>query len=174
MSLWGDLPTTKHGKVDNSMEARHRRAEALAREGLDSKACAALTGEPLVEATRDNHRLLTQLHPEEPPPNCPPLAELALAPRLLPVAVLAALRSFPKASGCGPAGLRAQHLLDSLTPAYKTTVLELLTEVSQLLADGRGPRELAPFLAGAGLMASRKKDGGVRPIAVGEVLRRLS
>ena len=173
LSLWGDLPTTKLGKVDNSMEARHRRAEALAREGLDSKACAALTGEPLVEATRDNHRLLTQLHPEEPPPNCPPLAELALAPRLLPEAVLAALRSFPKGSGCGPAGLRAQHLLDSLTPAYKTTVLELLTEVSQLLADGRGPRELAPFLAGAGLMASRKKDGGVRPIAVGEVLRRL-
>ena len=35
------------------------------------------------------------------------------------------------------------------------------------------PATLAPHLAGATLHALPKKQGGVRPIAVGEVLRRL-
>eukprot|EP00666_Eupelagonemidae_sp_cell4sb_P018038 gene18038-biopygen23713 len=38
---------------------------------------------------------------------------------------------------------------------------------------GLAPRELAPHLAGAALVALPKLDGGVRPLAVGECLRRL-
>ena len=173
LSLWQDLPVQKRNKADISREAKVRRAEALVREGLNGKACAALVAEPLVEPTRDSLRLVSQLHPSESEPPRRNINDLALAPRLSSDAVLEALRSFPKGTGAGPSGLRAQHLLDSLTPANRATVLELLTEVVQLLADGRGPDELAPFLAGAGLMASEKKDGGVRPIAVGEILRRL-
>ena len=33
---------------------------------------------------------------------------------------------------------------------------------------------MAPFLAGATLTALPKKDDGIRPVAVGEVLRRLT
>ena len=36
-----------------------------------------------------------------------------------------------------------------------------------------GPPEVVPHLCGATLFACRKKSGGVRPIAVGEVLHRL-
>ena len=41
------------------------------------------------------------------------------------------------------------------------------------MAAGKAPSVLAPFLAGAPLTALHKKQGGVRPIAVGEVFRRL-
>ena len=42
------------------------------------------------------------------------------------------------------------------------------------LLSGKAPSCLAPWLCGAPLTALRKKGGGVRPIAVGEVLRRLA
>jgi len=42
-----------------------------------------------------------------------------------------------------------------------------------MLAGGEGLPEIAPYLAGASLVAGKKDDGGVRPIACGEVLRRL-
>jgi len=45
--------------------------------------------------------------------------------------------------------------------------------MNHLLA-GKGPSCLAPWLCGAPLTALLKKSGGVRPIAVGEVLRRLA
>jgi hypothetical protein len=38
---------------------------------------------------------------------------------------------------------------------------------------GLAPRELAPFIAGAPLMALVKAGGGLRPIAIGETIRRL-
>jgi hypothetical protein len=41
-------------------------------------------------------------------------------------------------------------------------------------AHGKVPQDMAPALCGANLTPLRKKDGGVRPIAVGEVLRRLA
>lgn len=41
-----------------------------------------------------------------------------------------------------------------------------------LLCAGHAPPEVLPHLCGASLFACRKKGGGLRPIAVGEVLRR--
>ena len=42
-----------------------------------------------------------------------------------------------------------------------------------LLCAGRAPSVVVPHLCGASLLACRKKDGGLRPIAVGKVLGRL-
>ena len=42
------------------------------------------------------------------------------------------------------------------------------------LGAGHSPPEVTPHLCGASLLASCKKGGGFRPIAVGEVLRRLT
>ena len=39
---------------------------------------------------------------------------------------------------------------------------------------GSVPEEVSPFLAGARLHAGNKKYGGLRPIAVGNILRRLT
>ena len=38
---------------------------------------------------------------------------------------------------------------------------------------GRVPREMAKYTAGAALVALNKKNGDIRPIAVGEIIRRL-
>ena len=51
---------------------------------------------------------------------------------------------------------------------------EQLAAVCQLLANGEAPRQLSAYLAGAGLVALEKEDGGLRPIAMGEVFRRLT
>ena len=64
--------------------------------------------------------------------------------------------------------------MEALTPGHCTPVLEQLTAVVQLLARGGAPPEVAPYLVGASLMALPKENGGIRPIAVGEVLRRIT
>ncbi len=49
-----------------------------------------------------------------------------------------------------------------------------LTSLVNLLASGRAPPTIVPHLCGAALIAIRKKCGGLRPIAIGESLRRLT
>eukprot|EP00666_Eupelagonemidae_sp_cell4sb_P018124 gene18124-biopygen33237 len=96
-----------------------------------------------------------------------------LVPDLDADIVRKAIRGFPRGTAPGPSGLRAQHLLDALKTAHGDEMLEQVTAMTNVLAQGRAPRELAPHLAGAALLALGTKDGGVRPIAVGECLRRL-
>ena len=48
-----------------------------------------------------------------------------------------------------------------------------LTKLVNVLAAGELPEEDAPDFCGARLYAGNKKSGGVRPIAVGNILRRL-
>ena len=43
-----------------------------------------------------------------------------------------------------------------------------------LILKGNTPSQLRPYFFGASLVALRKKDGGIRPIAVGCTLRRLA
>ena len=90
-------------------------------------------------------------------------------------AVLAALQSFPRGSSPGASQLNSQHLLDAIgttTPSAKHC-LENLTCLINFLLSGRADPRIAPWLCGAPLTALLKKQGGIRPIAVGEVLHRL-
>ena len=84
------------------------------------------------------------------------------------------LRAFPLETAPGPTGLRVQHLRDACVVGNSDSFLAQLAEVVSLLAQGRAPSFVAPVLAGAGLVALPKPQGGVRPIAVGEILRRLT
>ena len=43
-----------------------------------------------------------------------------------------------------------------------------------VILDGKVPFELRPYFFGAKLIALKKPDGGIRPIAVGNIFRRLS
>ncbi|CAE8581495.1 unnamed protein product [Polarella glacialis] len=81
------------------------------------------------------------------------------------------MRSFPLDCAAGLSGLRIQHLFDAKTPDQGDSMTEQLAEVVHLLARGLAPRDLAQHLAGAGLMALEKATGGVRRIAIGEILR---
>jgi hypothetical protein len=72
--------------------------------------------------------------------------------------------------------LRASHLKEAVScpsPNRSQDCLSALSSLCSLLASGLAPADVIPHLCGASLLASKKKDGGTRPIAIGEVLRRL-
>ena len=71
-------------------------------------------------------------------------------------------------------GLRPQHIEDCLAKGEDyEQFLSALTELCNLMLTGDLPEEIKPAFAGANLIALMKKDGGIRPIASGEYLRRL-
>eukprot|EP00731_Ephydatia_muelleri_P013062 Em0007g372a len=80
-------------------------------------------------------------------------------------------------SATGPSGLRIQHLIDAAEITLQTPILHLLRKIINILASGKAPVDVSIFLAGGNLTALQKSKPGcpldVRPIAVGEALRRL-
>ncbi|CAE7837342.1 unnamed protein product [Symbiodinium sp. KB8] len=145
MALWDSRPVHARRRANSpTPEERRELATALGREGFDKKACAALLSQGLCPHDAETASALQTLHPASSPPSDRPLQSLPLAPDIAPE--LVARESF----------------------------LTQLAAVVQLLAQGRAPSFVAPVLAGAGLVALPKPSGGVRPIAVGEIFRRLT
>jgi len=156
---------------------------ALLAEGAPGRALQLLTSEGVCDAA--DPAVLTrlrELHPQAEGPNLePPLPEDR--PDVYPswasdelLAMETVVRSFPPGSAAAPSVLRPQHLLNCLNSAdsaEKAGLLEdLLTLVTTTSSGHLHPRA-APYLFAARLIPLRKKDGGVRPIAVGDTLRRL-
>ena len=54
------------------------------------------------------------------------------------------------------------------------TLLTAITSFTNRLLKGECPPDVHPLLFGGALTALAKKDGGIRPIAVGSVWRRLA
>ena len=88
--------------------------------------------------------------------------------------VLGHLRAFPRGTAPGPSGLHAQHLLDALVSGEEDALGQRLAPRVNWLAAGGAPAETAPHLAGARFVALLEPNGRPRPIAVGEVFRRLT
>ncbi|GAV00559.1 hypothetical protein RvY_11387-1 [Ramazzottius varieornatus] len=90
---------------------------------------------------------------------------------------MSAVSSFPCDSAGGPNGLRPQHLKDLLGGLRHPMSLQLaqaLAALVGLMLDGKVPEDVCPALYGASLIALLKKTGRIRPIAVGNTLRRLA
>ena len=173
-SLWDSRPSPPPlGQHEMSDGGRRDFATALAREGLDKKACAALLSSGLAPETAETVQELKALHPIQPPPAAVQLSDLPPPPEIAVETVARALKSFPAGSAPGPSGLRPQHLLEACPPGSEHGFLDQLTAVVNLLARGGACRTAAPFVAGAKLVAIPKPQGGIRPIAIGESLRRL-
>ena len=89
-----------------------------------------------------------------------------------------ALHSFKKGSGGGPDGLLPQHLLDMCGDALGEPASKLLdtlvTFMNLIVYPGRVPSKIRDTFYGANLIALKKEDDGLRPIAVGFTLRRLA
>jgi hypothetical protein len=89
---------------------------------------------------------------------------------------MVAIKSFMPGSAGGMDGLRPQHLKDMTSVSAGDAGQRLqkrLTEFTNLCLAGRVPAVIQPVFCGAALCALNKKDGGIRPIAVGSSLRRL-
>ena len=82
--------------------------------------------------------------------------------------------TFPLGSSGGPDDLTLQHLIDLLAGDSGSRLLNVLTDLINLMLAGKFDSEINTIIYGGRLIALSKKDGGVRPIAVGYVFRRLA
>ena len=158
------------------------RATALARRGYFARAVAALAAAKTADVAAPAVMAgLEALHPPCRDPSAVAAAaarahgaSAAAAPIFNASQVLRAVRAFPLGSVGGPSGLSPRHLQDACMVAG-TQVPDALAPVLNGVVSGVGvPAAVRPFLFGARLTALQKCDGGVRPIAVGEVLRRTA
>lgn len=85
--------------------------------------------------------------------------------------------SFANGSSAGTDGLRPQHLKDIISLSAGEAgkrALASITKLSNFLLAGKLNEEICELLYGASLCALVKKDGGIRPIAIGTTVRRLT
>ncbi len=86
------------------------------------------------------------------------------------------IRDFPPASAASPSGLRPQHLQDALRTAEHGASQRLLIALDRLALQceiGHIHDRIAEWLCASRLIPLKKKENGVRPIAVGDTIRRL-
>ena len=160
-----------------------RRMRVLVGEGASKKAVDVLLSpgshdpaDPQVIA-----RLKT-LNPSAPPPNTSSLPGV-VDPGLGDEAedgfwehiIRDSIQRFPRGSAGGPSGLRPSHLQDALKRrAGSTSLIKALATLTDKWVKGLLPQRQAYYWSGANLTPLAKPDGGVRPVAVGETLRRLA
>ena len=168
-----DLARSSPGSLQRSRNIR--RAKQASQEGQYRKAIQTLSSEGLASPSAEVLKEMLTKHSQAPQPTLPegPTPPPAI---LCESNVLKCVCSFPKGSAPGPSGLHPGHLREATrcpSPDQANRFLSVLTTFVNLLAAGRTPLDVTPYLCGATLLASKKKSGGHRPIAVGEVLRRL-
>ena len=184
MGLWSDhlanevIRAKRHRgrkSPDTVRSSNVRRAKRAIEAGQFRKAIQALTSDGLATPSCEIFPEMLAKHPQSPLPpslSSPPPPSISFTG----AQVLHALRSFPSDSAPGPSRLSAIHLKEAVfcpSPERGDKVLQAITATVNLLSAGRAPPDVIPHLCGASLLASKKSGGGHRPIAVGEVLRRL-
>ena len=157
-----------------------RRVSIKLEEGNINGAVRLATSEESI--AEDDDSTISALRAKHPPahsdtPFPPPAAsDLNVALVVSAQDIIKALKSFPKGSAGGPDGLRPHHLQD-LTGATAgeggVLLVQGLTSFVNHVLLNKTPPEISPFFFGAAITALNKKDGGIRPIAVGCTLRRL-
>jgi hypothetical protein len=87
------------------------------------------------------------------------------------------INSFLAGSSPGLDGMRPQYLKDIISLSADEAgqqALRALTKLCIFLLSVQFPSEMSHLLYGASLCPLHKKDGGIRPIAIGNCLRRLT
>jgi len=158
-------------------ELNERRCKRLVSLNRLSDAVKALVSDGVVTDQEAVLEALKAKHPEACAPRLP------IGPRAAPLQVenadlQKALWAFPRETGIGRDGLRPEFLKELLmggrTQAQQSHLWKEVTKYVNHLLAGRVPRSLAPFVASAPVTALKKPKGGIRPIAIGEIWRRLA
>ena len=138
----------------------------------------ACSDDSLADMTKATYTALQQKHPVPHPHSSIPqlLDRFSMSP-VSEGEITQAIKSFPNGSAGGPDGLRPQHLKDLIATGVgggSEALLRALVPFIELVLSGNTPISIRPFFFGANLIALQKKDGGIRPIAVGCTLWRLA
>ena len=158
-----------------------RRVQGKCADGDVKAALRIITSnEDFIQPSAEVRDALQQKHPPSPADEVlPPAPNNSDTPALevTEVQVQSAIRTMPPGSAAGLDGMRPLHL-KQLISAEATEpgrrLLRSITRLVNLILSGSVPDYARDSLFGASLCALRKKDGGLRPIAIGSVYRRLA
>jgi hypothetical protein len=169
----------KENKTPQASEAWDEQVMDLLRAGHLGKAAGAMISEPPVEVTPEVVAEMLEKHPAARKEELGEAKNLRqvdanTACRIDHLEILKIVKSFPKASAGGASELKPQHVLDAFVHQWQGEVGRNLAAVTNQLLKGDCPDSVRPWLAGAKLAALPKPTGGLRPIAVGETLRRIA
>jgi hypothetical protein len=169
------MDSSPSGTPDNSLKARVKRCENIARyKGQYGKAVKALSSHGIAASSAATTAGLKSKHPDgEPVIHRPYLQNSDID--LSGDDVVNQLKSFPKGTASGRSGWSVTFLLECCFPLDgNLNFRDKLANLVKLFGSGKAEPVFSTFLASAYLVPLLKKDKvSLRPIAVGEVLRRL-
>ena len=158
------------------MESNIRRANTFIENGRLSDAISTLESNGVAS---DSHRVLDELREKHPYADKPtfPIGPLPAALQIEDLDELRKMmRSFPRGSAAGRDGFSSQFfedLLDCNLPEKSLMFLKAEQTLVNIFLAGKAPDVISEFVSSAPLIPLNKPDGSIRPIAVGEVHRRL-
>lgn len=173
-------PSRKKGRQPQGWsqdEYNGRRAASLAHDGQFTKALQALCSSGLAQNNQATLKEMQAKHPTPPSQSTFQPQTDTLQISFSKEQVVKAVRTFKRGTCPGPSGLRPEHLqviTKSAAPNRSDKFGDSLTKLVNTCTAGKVPVQVAPYLAGAKLFAANKKDGGKRPIAPGNLIRRLT
>ena len=141
--------------VAASLASNIRRATECAQDARYGKAVSSLLSLGTCPVTEQSLKEMKSKHPVAAPPTLP-TGSLPDAVRFDADLVRKKVDGFPAGSAAGASGTRPQFLKDILACPNKAAgddALRSLTNLTNHMVAGLAPRELAPFVAGAPLMA---------------------
>ena len=145
-----------------------------ARLGRLGKACATLSSSGLAPDNDSTVEKLRQKHPQHLPPTRPLPVEAQPLQLGADFDLLGALTSFSKDVGTDGTNFRVQHLLDAAEAHLPVPFVPRLKAVINLLLKGTAHADIQKHVAGARLIALAKGGDDIRPIAAGNIFRRLA
>ena len=144
----------------------------LIRQGELSRAARMLTSNGLAPESEETVSKLKFKHPaRRSDPHYQPPAAGDTGLILDQHTLMQAIRKAPRGSSAGPSGWRYEHL-KCLIGINETA--DLLSSACNSIAQGHLPEETIQLLSSSRLIALPKKSNDVRPIAIGEVFRRIT
>ena len=147
-----------------------RKVLRLGRKREMRKAGAALAAAKVMPVSDSAFDALRALHPLASPPEVPAPPDPQV-PTVKARDLGHVLRTMARGSAAGPFGLSVRHLQDLWNLG---SLAEAVTSVVNRLMSGSVPVPVRGFAYGAKLFALEKKNGKPRPIACGDVFRRLA
>ncbi len=165
--MWRDLPIS----VASSPSDPVRRCKSLASEGRYALACRALAdAESFAPSSNQTFEILSSKHPQAPPVDPFPYGAHA---SVSIDDIRFALSSFPAGSGAGPSRLSSDHIKEAAISYLQSSVFDKICKLANLFVAGKVLPSIQSYIAGASLSPLLKKVGGIRPIACGDVFRRI-
>ena len=161
----------KPSSKESEVSTKQQKALRLVKCGELSRAAKLLVSPGLAPVSAETVSKLASKHPTRvknvPCPGDDMPQSISLSEPLF----FATLSKLPRCSGSGPSGWNFEHFK---TLASRATTAGKFFAVCNLIAKGNIADGVAKLLSASRLIALPKSNGDVRPIAVGECVRRLT